>query len=252
MPPDISERVQNIPQLWQKYGNFEFEITEILDGVPMKFYDVTKHRNLEDMRLRLSGVIMTDETENGLRHRLTYGVSVAHLDYEETETSIGWKAVREQGTLDDVLGKTGGMGVAGVLCGEGISGNPYKIKGHGFYTYAVCDKEFETWDPADPHKLAGLLKSSERVPMFSARVRLLSFAKDFDELMKKAQGASCLSDETRKEYPSLRRKGLAFRTMDGSFDFKVIANDWLLDQTDKLRKAGEDRIVRRPGPNDLA
>lgn len=244
-------RVQDAPKLLLFFRDTEFEITEILDGSPMTFYDVTCHEHLEKkMRFELPGVIMDDEAENGVRHRREYGVSLGDHDYEETETSIGWKALREQGTLDEFREQTSGIGLAGVLCGPGISGNPYKIEGHRFYTYAVCGDAFDKWEPAEHGGWANMLKSAERVPRFSARVRLSAFAKDLDELMKKAQGASCLSDETREKYPSLRRKGLAFRTLDGSLNFKVIANDWLLDQTEKLRKASEDTIVSRPGPNE--
>lgn len=218
----------------------------------MTFYDITYHEGRDDFRSQLPGVLMTDEAENGLRCRETYGVAIGDHDCEETENSIGWKALREQGFLDKFLDQPelNGMGVAGVLCGDGISGNPLKINGHRFYAYALCVNGFRTWTTLEREGLTRCVRLAEWVPKFATRVRLSAFAKDFDELMKKAQGASCVSDETRKEYPSLKRKGLAFRTPDGSFSFKVIANDWLLDETEKLRKAGEDQIVSRPGPND--
>lgn len=215
----------------------------------MNFYDISLDSDGRDSQL--PGVILDDEAENGMRRRLEYGISNGGYDHEETEASISWKAAREQGILDKFLGETAGIGLAGVLCGEGISGNPHMIKGRRFYTYAVCDDEFETWKTTDNHDEEwDDLSSLELVPKFSTRVRLSAFAKDLDELMRKAQGASCVSDATRAKYPSLKRKGLAFRALDGSFGFKVIANDWLLDETEKLRKAGQDKIIRRPGPND--
>lgn len=215
----------------------------------MIFYDVAYHKGFEDFHSQLPGVIMDDEAENGVRQRPTYGVSIGGHDYEKTESSIGWTAVREQGILGDFL-HTDGMGLAGVLCGEGISGNPLMIQGHRFYIYAACDDKFKVWETTDGGEWPGLLELLERVPKFATRVRLSAFAKDLDELLKKAQGASCVSNETRQKYPSVKRKGLAFRTLDGSFSFRVIANDWLLDETERLPKAGGHRIAIRPGPND--
>lgn len=216
----------------------------------MMFYDITS--DTDDRYSQLPGFILDDEAENGMRCRLKYGVSNGDHDHEETAASISWKIAREQGILDKFVDVTASMGLAGVLCGEGISGNPHMIHGCRFYTYALCDDEFKMWKTTDDHdgEWDDSLKSLELVPKFATRVRLSAVAKDHDELLRRAQGASCVSDETRRKYPFLKRKGLMFRALDGSFSFKVIANDWLLSETEKLRKAGQDKIVSRPGPND--
>lgn len=188
-----------------------------------------------------------------MRRRPIFGVSSGGYDYQDTRDSISWNALRQHGILDDILGGDDGLSLAGVLCGQDILGNPHMIQGRRLYTYAMCDSKFKTWKTTDDHDGkwdADLLNSLDLVPKFATRVRLSAFAKDLNELMQRAQGASCVSPATRKEYPSLKRKGLAFRTLDGSFSFKVIANDWLLDETEKLRKAGQDNIVSRPGPDD--
>lgn len=217
----------------------------------MIFYYLTE--DSEDLQSQLPGVMMEDEVENGVHHRPRYGVSIRDHDYEETEASISWKAVRKQGITGEFLAdEECNVGLAGVLCGANIAGKPLMVNGHRFYVYAVCDDDFKTWKTTDDHddEWARHLATLEHVPKFATRVRLSAFAKDLDELMKKAQGASCVSYETRIEYPSLKRKGLAFRALDGSFSFKAIANDWLLDETEKLRKAGQDKMVSRPGPGD--
>lgn len=115
----------------------------------MVFYDIILDTNGRSSKL--PGVILDDEADNGIRCRLEYGVSNGDHDHEETEASISWKAAREQGILDKFLGETAGIGLAGVLCGEGISCNPHMIKGRRFYTYAVCNDEFETWKTTDDH-----------------------------------------------------------------------------------------------------
>ncbi|KAG6368571.1 hypothetical protein INS49_002784 [Diaporthe citri] len=247
LPATKSERFQSIPELWKTHGDAEFQITEILDGMPMIFYEVTDSK---DLYSQLPGVIIEDEAENGVFPRESHGVSIGEHDYEETEASISWKAVKEQRIICDIRHAIN-IGLAGVLCGTSIAGNPLMVDGHRFYVYAMCD-DFKAWKTTDDHddEWRGQLATLDRVPKFATRVRLSAFAKDLDELMTKAQGASCVSEDTRYEYPSLKRKGLAFRALDGSFSFKVIANDWLLDETEKLRKAGQDEMVSRPGPDD--
>lgn len=256
LPTTKLERVQNITKLWETHGDTEFEITEILVGVPMIFYDICGDKT---RRLQLPGVILGDGAEEGMRCRPGWGVTIGGYDHKETEASISWEAAREQGMVK-LVGDAGHLGLAGVLCGEGILGNPHMIKGRRFSTYAVCDDEFETWKTTETWKtIIGHDEerydyvSLEPVPKFSIRVRLSGFAEDLDELMRKAQGASWVSKATRAKYLSgLKRKGLAFKTLDGSFSFKVIANDWLLAETEKLRRAGQDKIVSRPGPGDSA
>lgn len=247
LPAPKLERVQNIAKLWKTHGGTEFQISEIIVGMPMKLYDISLDSDGRDSQL--PGVILDDEAENGMRRRLRYGVTNGGNDHEETEASISWKAARKQRVLDYFSEDTSSIGLAGILYGEGILGNPHMMKGNWFATYAVCDDKFKTWKTTDDI-VEWHMGPLEVVPKFSTRVRLSAFAKDLDELMKKAQGASCVSIAKRATYPSLKRKGLAFRALDGSFSFKVIANDWLLDETEKLRKAGQDKIVSRPGPDD--
>lgn len=242
-PPDYfktpkSERVQNIPNLWTKHGNTEFQITEIIDGMPMIYYEVGESGG--DLWTTIPGVILGDGTENSFPERPLYGISIGEHDYEETESSMGWKVVREQGMIEDIRG-FGEFTLAGVLYGEGISGNPHMIKGRRFSFYSMWDDIPGVWKPVD-NDSSRSIESAKQVPTFAQRIRLSAFAKDLDELMMKAQGASCVSEATKKRHPSLKRKGLVFRSIDGSFSFKVIANDWLLGETEKL--------VSRPDLND--
>lgn len=128
----------------------------------------------------------------------------------------------------------------------------HMLEGRRFYTFSECDEKFKTWVPLDGREWRPSDQWLEPVPRFAQRVRLSGFAKDMDELMMKAQGtARSAGWEGCRGGPYLKRKGLVFRALDGSFSFKVIANDWLLDETEKLREASkDDKIVCRPGPND--
>lgn len=205
-----------------------------MDGMPMVYYDMReKHNNW----ITLPGVLMADGTDNSFCERPLYGISIGEHDYEETESSMGWEVVTKQGMIEDI-GQYGNLTLAGVLFGEGISGNPHMIKGRRFSFYSMWNDERRIWMALDNYS-GPSIKSVTQVPTFAQRIRLSAFAKDRDELMMKAQGASCVSEATKKTHPSLKRKGLLFRSLDGSFSFKVIANDWLLDETEKM--------VSRPG-----
>lgn len=232
-----------MPDLWKTYGSTEFQITEILDGIPMIFYDAWE---ADEFHSQIPG--WDDHS------RLVYGISSGKYDYDETESSISWKAAREQGIVDHFYGTSGGMAVAGVLCGSDILGNPHRIDGGRFYVYGVSfyDYGFKTWMSTDNfgQEWHDAVKKIEPVPKFATGVLLSAFARNLDELVKQAQGSSIVSRNSENKYLSPKRKGLMFMALDGSINFKVIANDWLLDETEKLRKAGADEIVSRPGPDD--
>ncbi|KAL1851370.1 hypothetical protein Daus18300_012551 [Diaporthe australafricana] len=259
LPTTKSERLQNIPGLWKTYRDTEFEITEILDGIPMVFYDVSEYCREEVCYDDLPGVTWDGALngrvilDNNMIPRKHFGISSGDHDYEETEASVSWKAMRDQDIVGNFVNAVGNVGLAGVLCGEGISDNPHMLEGRHFYTFSACDDDFRAYKPLDEYWWCKYYSDSSvpRVPRFTQRVRLSAFAKDMDELMRKAQGETCESGRSgKKRDPYLKRKGLVFRALDGSFSFKVIANDWLLDETEKLREAGKDKIVCRPGPND--
>ncbi|KAI3397176.1 hypothetical protein diail_11150 [Diaporthe ilicicola] len=257
LPTTKAERAQNITDLWKTHGDTEFQITEILDGIPMIVYDVEG----TDFDEELPGVIVDDtwptREGNGVHCRSFSGISSGNHDYAETKASTSWKVMREQGILADFMKRVGGVCLAGVLCGEDILDNPHNIEDRHFYAYAMADTEFKAFGTLDDNeayrhraKWDSTLELPEHVPKLARRVRLSAFAHDMDELMEKAQGGSFVSDLKRMSGPPLKRKGLVFRALDGSFSFKVIANNWLLDETEKLRGAGEGEIVRRPGPHD--
>lgn len=215
----------------------------------MIYYDMTKSTTGNEWK-SMPGMHLGDGTEKSFSERPLYGVSIGEHDYKETESSMCWNAVKEQGMIGDI-DEAGEMTLAGVLYGEGIFGNPHMIEGRCFSFYSVWGDEDRRrlWMPVDSYS-GPSLNSVEPVPTFAERIRLSAFAKDLDELMTKAQGASCVSEVTKARHPSLKRKGLAFRSVDGKFSFRVLANDWLLEETETLRKAGQDGIVSRPGPND--
>lgn len=248
------ERAQNLPDLWKTHGNKEFEITEMLDGTPVTVYKVAEN----GFKYReLPGLLLDDS--NGLfRKRPAVGISIGAHDYEETKESSSWAVVRGQGVIDALagLGIFDQIVLAGVLCSTETLGNPGGIDGRLFYVHSMYDprtpRRFDTEKAGQWQR--NLNWSFKLVPTISRRMKLSAFAQNMDELMVKAGGDSFVTDRPgrkRKERQPRKRKGLVFRALDRSLNFKAISSDWLLDEARKFRELGED-ARRRPGPGDRA
>ncbi|POS79857.1 hypothetical protein DHEL01_v201759 [Diaporthe helianthi] len=255
-PPDFLpdtklKRAHDLPNLWKTHYNKEFEVTEMLDGLPIMVYKVHED-GFEYMKL--PGTLLDDST--GLfRKRSGLGISIGDHDYEETNESSSWAVVRGQGVIKALEGLQPRTQVvlAGVLCGTDISGNHHDIKSPRFYVHSVHD-------PNDSYKVrqfsvdkgaqwrARLKGSFDLVPTISRRIKLSAFAQNIDELMMKAGGGSFVFDPKCKKHTRPKRKGLVFRALDGSLNFKAISTDWLLDESRKFRALSDD-ARRQPGPD---
>lgn len=245
LPNTKLERAQDLPDLWETHSDTEFEITELVDGMPVVVYRVNEDG---PEYMKLPGMLLDDRLS---RKRPGSGISIGDHDFGETEGSISWAAVRRQRIIDalgDLLPDSE-IVLAGVLCGVGISGNPHQIWGRRLFVHSISDarsmKRF-TMEEADEWQMK-LNWTFKMVPTFSRRIRLSAFAQSIEELMMKAEGSSFVSNNQSGQLP--KRKGLVFRALDGSVNFKAVSNEWLLDETEKLREMDED-TRRRPGPND--
>lgn len=233
-----------MPNLWETHSDTEFEITELVDGMPILVYRVNEDG---PEYLRLPGMLLDDRL---FRKRSGSGISIGDHDYGEPEESTSWVAVTGQRIINELGDFLPGsqMVLAGVLCGVGLSGNPYKIVGRGLYVHSISDARcMKRFTMEEAHEWRTKLRQTfQLVPTFSRRIRLSAFAQSIEELMMKAEGGSFVFNHERQPP---KRKGLVFRALDGSLSFKAMSNEWLLDETDKLRKMDED-TRRRPGPND--
>lgn len=221
----------------------------MLDGMSMIVYHVNEGG---PEYFKLPGLLLDDTLGGSIYHRRSgTGICIGNHDYAETEDSKSWAVLRHQEIIEELEFQHNLTQVvmAGVLYGEGISGNFHQVNGCRFDVYAVSDahskarftiEETEKWR----ERFEGTFRF---VPTFARRIRLSAFAENIDELMMRADGDSHVFAQG-KTPP--KRKGLVFKTLDGSFSFKAISNDWLLAETEDLRNMGEDMLVCRPGPKD--
>jgi len=187
------ERIQNLTrefEEWKYQSKHQFYVTEKLDGSSATFY----YNNGE------------------------FGVCSRNLELLETEGNTFWKVAREM-DLENKLSKYGrNISLQGELIGEGIQGNPYKIKGQKVMFFNVFDI-----DEQQREGLGGFLKIMddlflEFVPIIDI---VFELPDSVDEMLKIAEGKSKLNSNTERE-------GLVVRSIDTKISFKAISNKFLL------------------------
>ena len=191
IPKTDQERVQNLTAEyaeWQTLGA-EWEVTEKLDGSSMTVY-------------------VFDEDE---------GVCSRNLNLRETEGNSLWTVARRNDLIGKVRTTGRNLALQGELIGEGIQGNPYKIRAQEFYLFDVYDIDAGRYlRPAERQLLAKSL-DIRQVPGLGIQV----LDCDVAQLLTFAEGKSVLRNETERE-------GLVFKHVTDPVSFKAISNKFLL------------------------
>ena len=198
IPKTDQERIQNLKTELEAWNaeHSRWEITEKLDGSSMTVY-------IRDGEI---------------------GVCSRNLELKRNHDNSLWKAVYQQ-ALEEVL--TGynafdsefSVALQGELIGEGIQGNPYKIKGQKFYVFDIYNINegcyFTPVERMDFCKTTGIA----HVPMTDFGFMLNNMT--IDEILSMAEGKSELNAGTERE-------GIVFKKLDGTASFKAISNKFLL------------------------
>ena len=191
------ERVQNLASDYEKYRaqnklGMKFYVTEKLDGSSATFY-------------------LKDEV---------FSVCSRNLELIETEGNTFWKVSREL-DLEDKL-KTLGFNVClqGELIGEGVQGNPYKIKGQTV--------RFFNGFNIDTQENIPFLEFTELTQKLGlTTVPILDFDFDLpssiDDMLEYAESPSSLNS-------NFGREGVVVRSYDRTISFKSISNQFLLNE----------------------
>lgn len=186
------ERVQNLVKEYGEYkltSAHQFYMTEKLDGSSATFY----------------------------MNEGVFGVCSRNLELLETEGNTFWKMAREL-DLENKLKDKGNICLQGELIGEGIQGNPYKIKGHAvhFFNGFNIDKQ----ERLNINEFLILLDELELtlVPVLDVGMLL---PETIQGMLDLAEGKSRLNDKTERE-------GVVVRSLDNTISFKAISNKFLL------------------------
>jgi RNA ligase (TIGR02306 family) len=184
----------------------------------------THKDEIYEVTVKLDGSSTTIYVKDG-----EVGVCSRNIDLKETEGNSFWKAARDQGLIDALQGYSDDMAmdlaIQGELIGEGIQGNPEKLKGHRFFLFDVYDitngrylNPGERYDVLDELKRGGA--DVDHVPIIDQDVRVAQTYDTIDDLLNFAEGPSL--------NPQTKREGLVFKSWDSDFTFKAISNSYLL------------------------
>ena len=188
------ERVQNLVREYEEYklsSKHQFYMTEKLDGSSATFY-------------------MNDGV---------FGVCSRNLELLETEGNTFWKVAREL-DLENKLKDKGNICLQGELIGEGIQGNPYKIKGQTVHFFNGFDIDTQTRMGINDFLV--LLEELELVSVPILDVAFL-LPDTVEGMLKLAEDKSRLNNLTERE-------GIVVRSLDNTISFKAISNKFLLSE----------------------
>lgn len=192
IPKTDQERVQNLVDTldnWNAEG-LTFEMTEKLDGSSMTVYVFNK-----------------DE-----------GVCSRNWNLRETQSNSLWKVCRQQQLIERLRQSDHNLALQGELVGEGIQGNPYKLKGQQFFLYDIYDIDFGTYFTPLDRQTFCFEFDINHVPVRGT----FNYNIEVQSLLELAEGKSALNDKTERE-------GLVFKCeLDPYISFKAISNKFLL------------------------
>ena len=188
------ERVQNLVKEYDEYkltSEHQFYMTEKLDGSSATYY----------------------------MNKGEFGVCSRNLELLETEGNSFWKVAREL-DLENKLKDKGNICLQGELIGEGIQGNPYKIKGQTVHFFNGFD--IDTRTKLGINEFLILLDELDltSVPILGVAILLPDTV---EGMLKLAEDKSRLNKLTERE-------GVVVRSLDNTISFKAISNKFLLSE----------------------
>lgn len=198
VPKTDQERIQNLAgelDVWREEGDF-WEVTEKLDGSSMTVY-----------------------VRGG-----KIGVCSRNLELKRNTDNSLWKAVANQGIEEMLIGYSAfdsefSVALQGELIGEGIQGNPYKIRGQRFYIFDVYDIAAGAYYTPKQRMKFIAETGLAHVPVMDSGGLLQDI--DMEGILNGAEGKSDLNMQTERE-------GIVFKRWDGKASFKAISNRFLI------------------------
>lgn len=193
------ERVQNVLDLYELYGDEEYEVSIKLDGMSLTMYQLER-----------------------------FGVCTKRYDFIDSDDFAGWRLARAYG-VDKALAAIGGMyAIQGELIGSKIGKNKERLPGgtQEFHVFNIEDLAAgRALLPAERmefmKELQGHGSTVKHTPVLPGYKTLREWAPDLQSLLKLADGPTVL-------YPGGLREGLVFKSTTTQHRFKVISNKQLL------------------------
>jgi len=192
IPKTDQERCQNlVPEIAQwMVTDYTWEMTEKLDGSSMTVY----HRAGE------------------------VGVCSRNLELKEDDANSFWVVARTHDLPNRLRALGRNIALQGELIGEGIQGNPYRIRGQSFYLFDIYDIDQSRYLTAAERGVVAEKLAVVSVPVIATDTTL----DNVDALLARAEGKSQLNLLAERE-------GVVFKcNQQPELHFKAISNRFLL------------------------
>jgi RNA ligase (TIGR02306 family) len=209
------ERIQNMTKEYDSMRDKHYYVTEKLDGSSATYYFrdgvfgvCSRNLELADPGEFEQGTIIGDDGVERPKKENTF-----------------WKVAKELSIREKLSSLTENYAIQGELIGEGIQGNPYKIKGHTLRLFNVFNIDTQEYLSLDDmvhflHKINVDDKPLELVPVINYDYKLPPI---IEEILSYAEAKSRL-------YEGVEREGIVIRNRDKSISFKAISNNFLLKE----------------------
>lgn len=201
----------------QVRGNFPFEIpkTDAVRIQNVRDWETISQTHTFEVTEKLHGSSCTFYLDNNNE----FHVCSRNLDLKFDENNAYWKVAIKY-NVEEQMKELGfkGIAVQGELVGEGVNGNQYGIGGLDFFVFNIFNVNAN----------GGVYVSAGVRTLWCEKLRLkqvpnltVEFSKDVQEMLKIAEGASCLNGS--------EREGFVLKSQeDTSMIIKVISNKWLI------------------------
>jgi RNA ligase (TIGR02306 family) len=205
------ERVQNLTKEYDDWKSQLFYVTEKLDGSSATFYFRDGVFGVCSRNLELA------EPEAFVEGEMI--MCQDGVERPKQENSF-WKVARHLQLEDWLKKQDTDYAIQGELIGEGIQGNPYKIKGQTVRFFNAFN--INTQEYLGLEEFESLISSMglETVPVLD---RAFALPDTINELLTYAEKKSELNSQ-------FDREGVVIRSIDRKISFKVISNKFLLKE----------------------
>jgi RNA ligase (TIGR02306 family) len=210
IPKTDQERYQNLRtyQL-EEYSDIPFEVSTKMDGSSMTVY-----YNLGDFGVCSRNMNLKDDAENNFK------------ELGQVENTY-WKVARNLGIREELTNIGLNIAIQGELCGPGIQGNSQNLENHDLFVFDVYDIDMQRYfTPMERH----VFISNMRAKGINIQHVSLTLVGVFDDKLFDADYIHSLADEAK--YNGMPAEGLVFKANDGKFSFKMISDQYLLNEKD--------------------
>lgn len=209
------ERIQNMTGHFERMKSEKYYVTEKLDGSSATYYFrdgffgvCSRNLELADPGEFVPGTVLCEDGVERPKKENTF-----------------WKVARELFIQEKLGTLEQNYAIQGELIGEGIQGNPYRIKGHTVRIFNVFNIDTQEYLGLEEMRefLDKINVDSNPIEMVPVIFEDYTLPETIEEILSQAEGKSVLNSETERE-------GIVIRNKDKSISFKAISNNFLLKE----------------------